>query len=80
MATHTPQLIMSKAGFGLRNRPIFGTLNSKELSLYQAFLNSSRNADQKRKRVRKGGGAPCTAVRTERREALFIFGRELPIG
>ncbi|OGM14021.1 hypothetical protein A3D84_02835 [Candidatus Woesebacteria bacterium RIFCSPHIGHO2_02_FULL_42_20] len=49
-----------------------------ELTTLKFGSNFFVNLDQKRKRVRRVGGAPCAAARTERRKALFIFCRELP--
>ena len=49
-----------------------------ELTALKFGSNFFVNPDTARKIERVGGGAPCTAARTERREALFIFCRELP--
>ena len=49
-----------------------------ELTIAKFGSNFFVNLDQERKRVRRAGGAPCAAARTERRETFFIFCRELP--
>jgi len=49
-----------------------------ELTFAKFGSNFFVNLDQKGERVRRDGGAPYAAARTERREALFIFCRELP--
>ncbi|PIV09390.1 hypothetical protein COS51_03330, partial [Candidatus Roizmanbacteria bacterium CG03_land_8_20_14_0_80_36_21] len=65
---------------GRRRRPTCPPkLKAKEGLTFAKFgSNFFVNLDQERKRVRRVGGAPCAAARTERQEALFIFCRELP--
>ena len=53
-------------------------LSGAELTFAKFGSNFFVNLDTAREIERLGGGAPCAAARTERREALFIFCRELP--